>query len=220
MRRMKFDPEHIKSLCKPGDYGIFNPPMDAQVALNELCHYLLGPDWYDTSGGTNQEQINTEIVCRIEKRYTGAVIHDLDSLQRSRGKVLLSELPNQAIFRLGAMYFKKTSNHAVKGKLSRSGSNAVNLLNGHRVTILSSIYVKEVPIESVPKVGPELPFSELSVGDTFRFFGTVGRKISDSELPEDWVKHPEAVPANFVDLVTGNPCIMSTKHVVIRLKEE
>ena len=216
--RMQFDPERIKSLCKPGDYGIFNPPMDAQVALHELCRYLLGPDWYDTSGCTNQEQINTEIVCQIEKKYSGARIHDLDGLRRSEGKVTLGELPNQAIFKLGIGYFKKTSDRVVKGRLSRSGSNAVNLLNGHRVTILSSLYVEEVPIESVPEAGPELPFSELSVGDTFRFYATVGRKISDAEFPEDWVKHPETVPANFVDLVTGNPCVMSPKHVVVWLR--
>lgn len=216
--RMKFDPEHIKSLCEPGDYGIFNPPMDAQVALNELCRYLLGPDWYDSSGCTNPEQINTEIVCQIEKKYTGAPVHDIDSLHRSRGKIPLNELPNQAIFRLGTMYFKKTSDHEVKSKLSRAGSNAINLLNGHRVTILSSLYVKEVPIESVPKAGPELPFSELSVGDIFRFISTVGRKISDAELPEDWAEHPESVPANFIDLVTGNPCVMNTKPVVIKLR--
>jgi hypothetical protein len=217
---MQFDPEHIKSLCKPGDYGIFNPPMDAQVALHELCHYLLGPDWYDTSGCTNQEQINTEIVCQIEKKYTGALIHDPDSWRRSKGEVPLDELPKQAIFRLGKMYFKKTSSIEVKSKISLSGPNAINLLNGHRVTILSSLYVKEVPIESVPKSGPELPFSELAVGDTFRFFDTIGRKTSDAELPEDWVKRPKSVPANFVDLVTENPCIMSTKRVVIWLRRD
>ena len=216
--RMQFDPERIKSLCKPGDYGIFNPPMDAQVAVHELCRYLLGPDWYDTSGCTNQEQINTEIVYQIEKKYPGALIRDSDSWHRSEGKVLLGELPNQAIFQLGVGYFKKTSDKVVKSKLSRSGSNAINLLDGHRVTILSSLYVKEVPLESVPNAGPELPFSELSVGDAFRFYGTVGRKISDAELPEDWVKHPESVPANFIDLVTGNPCVMSTKHIVIWLR--
>lgn len=217
--RMKFDPEHIKSLCKPGDCGIFNPPMDAQVALHELCNYLLGPDWYDTSGCTNQEQINTEIVCQIEKKYLGALVHDPDSLQRSRGKVPLSELPNQAIFRLGEMYFKKTSNVEVKSKISRSGPNAINLLNGHRVTILSSLYVKTVPIESVPETGLKLPFSELSVGDSFRVGDVIGRKTSDSELPGDWVKHPESIPANYINLVTGHACIMNTKHVVIWLRK-
>lgn len=70
--RNKFDKEHILSICEPGDYGIFAPPMKAQVAVNELCRYFLGNDWYDTSGTTNTEQINTEIVAEIERRYKGA----------------------------------------------------------------------------------------------------------------------------------------------------
>lgn len=70
--RNKFDKEHILSICEPGDYGIFAPPMKAQVAVNELCRYFLGNDWYDTSGTTNPEQINTEIVAEIERRYKGA----------------------------------------------------------------------------------------------------------------------------------------------------
>lgn len=65
----KVDKEHILSLCEPGDYGIFAPPMKEQVALNELCRYLLGDDWYDTSGTTCQEQVNTAIVYEIERHY-------------------------------------------------------------------------------------------------------------------------------------------------------
>lgn len=70
--RNKFDKEHILSICEPGDYGIFAPPMKAQVAVDELCRYFLGDDWYDTSGATHPEQINTEIVAEIERRYKGA----------------------------------------------------------------------------------------------------------------------------------------------------
>lgn len=216
--RMQFDPEHIKSLCKPGDYGIFNPPMDAQVALRELCHYLLGPDWYDTSGCTNQEQINTEIVCQIEKRYPGALIRDKERYNREKGRVPLCELPIGTVFKVGQLYFKKITDQDIWSRISLAKSNVICLSNGHRGTLLSSLYVKAVPIESVPKTGPELPFSELSVGDTFRFFDTVGRKISDSELREDWVKNTKSVPANFVDLATGHSCIMSTKNIVICLR--
>lgn len=74
MARNTYDREHLLSLCKSGDYGIFAPPMDAQVALNELCRYFLGEDWYDTSGATNVEQINTEIVAAIEKQYKGCKV--------------------------------------------------------------------------------------------------------------------------------------------------
>lgn len=71
-KRNKFDPKHILSLCEKGDYGILSPPMKAQVAVDELCRYFLGSDWCDYSGATNNEQINTNIVAEIEKRYKGA----------------------------------------------------------------------------------------------------------------------------------------------------
>lgn len=217
--RMKFDPERIKNLCKPGDYGIFNPPMDAQVALDELCHYLLGPDWYDSSGCTNREQINTEIVCQIEKQYRGAVIHDENRYQRARGRLQLCELPVATIFKLGPNYFKKIADHDVRGRISFAKPNAINLINGHRVVLLSSLWVNRIPITSIPKSGPETPFSDLKVGDKFRWDGMCGKKISDAEIPADWVKNPKEVPANFIDLVTGNQCVMSTHHIVVKLKE-
>jgi hypothetical protein len=72
--RNKFDKEHILSLCEPGDYGILAPPMKAQTAVNELCRYFLGEDWYDSSGATHPEQVNTAIVAEIEMKYKGAKI--------------------------------------------------------------------------------------------------------------------------------------------------
>lgn len=73
-KRNKFDRDHILSLCEKGDFGIFAPPMKAQTAVNELCRYFLGDDWYSSSGATHPEQINTEIVAEIESRYKGAKI--------------------------------------------------------------------------------------------------------------------------------------------------
>lgn len=58
----------ILGLTKEGEYGIFAPPMDAQTALNELCRFLLGDDWYSINP-ISQEQINTEIVYEIELKY-------------------------------------------------------------------------------------------------------------------------------------------------------
>lgn len=75
--RNKVDTAHILGLCKPNDHddhGIFNPPMKAQTAVNELCRYFLGEDWYDASGTTDTERVNTAIVYEIEKRYKGAKI--------------------------------------------------------------------------------------------------------------------------------------------------
>lgn len=57
----------ILKLAKPGDYGIFPPPMDAQVAVNELCRFFLGEDYWTIVN--NNEQANTEIVYEIECNY-------------------------------------------------------------------------------------------------------------------------------------------------------
>ena len=60
--------ERVLSLAEDGDYGIMSPPMDAQVALNELCRHLLGEDWH-VVGPMRLEQINTNIVYEIELKY-------------------------------------------------------------------------------------------------------------------------------------------------------
>lgn len=62
--------ERILKLTDGKDYGIFPAPMNAQVAVNELCRYFLGDDWY-TSGSISNGQVNTEIVFEIESRYKG-----------------------------------------------------------------------------------------------------------------------------------------------------
>lgn len=61
--------ERVLSLCsdKDKDFGIIAPPMDAQVALNEIARHLLGSDYY-TNAITNA-QGNTEIVYDIERKY-------------------------------------------------------------------------------------------------------------------------------------------------------
>ena len=74
--RNKFDEEHILSLCDSKiRYDVTSlRPMEAQVAVDELRRYFLGEDWYDTSGVTNTEQVNTNIVAEIEIKYRGARI--------------------------------------------------------------------------------------------------------------------------------------------------
>ena len=72
--RKTFDKKHILSICEDVDCGILAPPMKAQVAVHELCRYFLGDDWYDSSGATHPEQVNTAIVCAIEKQYKGCKI--------------------------------------------------------------------------------------------------------------------------------------------------
>ena len=72
--RKMFNKKHILEICEPSNAGILVPPMKPQVAVDELCRYFLGDDWYDSSGATSCEQVNTAIVCEIEKRYKGAKI--------------------------------------------------------------------------------------------------------------------------------------------------
>ena len=60
--------ERILKLCEDVDCGMLNKPMKPQVALNELCRYLLGEDWY-VADPLSQEQVNTQIVYEIETRY-------------------------------------------------------------------------------------------------------------------------------------------------------
>lgn len=52
------------------DYGIFPAPMNAQVALNELCKYLLGDDWVCVNS-ISAEQVNAEIVHEIKNKFKG-----------------------------------------------------------------------------------------------------------------------------------------------------
>lgn len=69
-QRHKIIADHILSIAEPGDFGICSPPMDAQIALNELCRYFLGDDWYSTMSQSSK-QINTEIIYAIECNYKG-----------------------------------------------------------------------------------------------------------------------------------------------------
>ena len=56
-------------LGKQESYGVFSPPMDAQVAVRMLKDYLLGEDWY-SHNPISTEQINTEIVYTILNKYS------------------------------------------------------------------------------------------------------------------------------------------------------
>ena len=49
--------DRILKLTEPGEYGIFPPPMKAQVAVDELCRFFLGEDYWTIV--SNNEQANT-----------------------------------------------------------------------------------------------------------------------------------------------------------------
>lgn len=63
--------DRILKLTEPGEYGIFPPPMKAQIAVDELCRFFLGEDYWTIV--SNNEQANTEIVFEIECRYKNKV---------------------------------------------------------------------------------------------------------------------------------------------------
>lgn len=50
--------------------NILAPPLEAQKAIHFLTDYLLGEDWYDSSGATHPEQVNTKIVHEILYKYS------------------------------------------------------------------------------------------------------------------------------------------------------
>ena len=56
-------------LKEQDDYGIFAPPMDSDMAIDFLRHYLLGENWYSPNP-CHAKQINTEIVHLILLKYS------------------------------------------------------------------------------------------------------------------------------------------------------
>lgn len=79
--RKKIDYKHlIEEVCgftfneSDVTHSIPIPSLTAQQALNELCHYFLGEDWYEPTGQTHPEVVNFAIVQEIESRYRGVKV--------------------------------------------------------------------------------------------------------------------------------------------------
>ena len=61
--------ERIRKLCKTDDLCNYSEDtMSGQTALNELCNYFLGKDWYVVDPLPNM-QVNPIIVYEIERKY-------------------------------------------------------------------------------------------------------------------------------------------------------
>lgn len=60
--------EHLLSLTDGGDYGIFPPPTNTKVAINELISFFLDKNWYSVNP-MSSEQIITEALFEIEMRH-------------------------------------------------------------------------------------------------------------------------------------------------------
>ena len=65
--------------------NICPPPMGSQKALDYLCYYLLGPDWY-VNLPINSEQVNTEIVGAILEQYSKTYKKELKQMKKANRK--------------------------------------------------------------------------------------------------------------------------------------
>ena len=73
--RKKIDHKHlIEDVAHFSRETGLSPTLTAQEALNELCHYFLGDDWFEPTGQTHPEVVNFSIVEEIETRYKGVKI--------------------------------------------------------------------------------------------------------------------------------------------------
>lgn len=74
--------EYLREKHKGEDYGIFVIPTEGQEGLNILIHHFLGEDWYDTSGTTCTDQVNTEAIYEILEKYPGHVFQTLNRIEK------------------------------------------------------------------------------------------------------------------------------------------
>jgi hypothetical protein len=65
-------------------YGIFGPPLNAQLAVDILCEYLLGEDWYCINPQSS-EQCNTKVVFEILYKHSKRFRQEV-SLQKLKEK--------------------------------------------------------------------------------------------------------------------------------------
>lgn len=61
--------EAMKENIEDHTYGLCPAPMNAQVAVNILCDYLLGDDWY-FAGSASVEQGNAMVVELVLDKYS------------------------------------------------------------------------------------------------------------------------------------------------------
>lgn len=135
-------------------------------------------------------------------------------------RVKFSELPVGSIFRLGKLYLMKISNDAILN-CHEDLPNAINFLNGHRIVLVTSLFVQPLSISDVPKRGEKMTFAELKKGDVFRRGTTFGIKRSDNWVPDNWAIIPASqrgeIFPNFEDLITGRPRTISSDTAILRL---
>lgn len=76
----------LEWLCKNTDpNNICDPPLDAQQAINFLCDYLLGEDWYVVMPEST-EQVNSVIVEQILYKYSKKYRKEVRKYWRNKTK--------------------------------------------------------------------------------------------------------------------------------------
>lgn len=73
--------ERLLKLCKNGDYGICPPPMDANVAINELRDFFLGKD-------------SNLILADGSKNYFSELVYQIETKCKSQKTVKNTQLTN------------------------------------------------------------------------------------------------------------------------------
>lgn len=77
---MKAKTEFLKIIADD-TYGLCPAPTSDKLAVDVLCEYLLGEDWY-TVMPLSREQANTEIVASILEKFSKKYKKDLKEIQR------------------------------------------------------------------------------------------------------------------------------------------
>lgn len=78
---MNKNKESFFNILSDDTYGICPSPTSPLLALEVLCDYLLGEDWY-VSIPMSQDQINTCIVDDILKKYSREYRKDIKKFQK------------------------------------------------------------------------------------------------------------------------------------------
>ncbi len=75
----------MKENIEDPTYGLCPAPMSAQVAVNILCDYLLGDDWY-FAGSASVEQSNAMVVELVLDKYSKQWRKDWNTYEKESRK--------------------------------------------------------------------------------------------------------------------------------------
>lgn len=68
-------------LIENNKYGIFYPPMKAEMFIDYIKDYLLWEDWY-TINPVNAEQVYTEILVEVLEKYSKRFKKEIKKMRR------------------------------------------------------------------------------------------------------------------------------------------